>query len=467
MEDRIIEFVRAMRAAGVRISVAEGLDAGRALESAGINDRAIVRAALSATLVKEYRDQETFNEMFPQYFGFDQPPAMEQPGSGMSQEDREKLEQILQQMLANMSSEQLRQLFESMMTGEGMSRRDVRELLEMLAQQQGQGQPSQNIPGPWAARKALRQVEFEKLEELLKELLERLREEGVEAQQVEQVEQQAQQNRAQLGQQVAEEAAAGARRSMDDEQRERPSLEDLLDQPIEQLEYTEPDDLRRIIARLAAQIRTRASLRQKRATRGALDAKRTIRANMRYGAIPMELQHRTRRQKPKLTIICDVSGSMRPVSSFMLQLVYALQDQISRTRPFVYYRTLADVASDFNELRPEEAVSIVPTRVQGGPYQTHLGGALRTLAGEHLDAIDRRTTVIFLGDGDDHLGPPNTSDFQQLKRRARRILWLNPEHPYRWEREDNHMYVYGPMCDAVHHVGNLRQLVAAVDNLFG
>jgi hypothetical protein len=46
------------------------------------------------------------------------------------------------------------------------------------------------------------------------------------------------------------------------------------------------------------------------------------------------------------------------------------------------------------------------------------------------------------------------------------VVWFNPEPPYRWGRDDNHMHIYGPMCDAVHHVSNLRQLVAAVDGLF-
>ncbi|MEI8153608.1 MAG: VWA domain-containing protein, partial [Hyphomicrobiales bacterium] len=66
----------------------------------------------------------------------------------------------------------------------------------------------------------------------------------------------------------------------------------------------------------------------------------------------MELRYRHRDLRPKITVICDVSGSMRAAAAFMLLLVYGLQDQIKRTRPFVYYRTIADVTRDFQELRP-------------------------------------------------------------------------------------------------------------------
>ena len=61
---------------------------------------------------------------------------------------------------------------------------------------------------------------------------------------------------------------------------------------------------------------------------------------------------------------------------------------------------------------------------------------------------------------------PNIADFETIKRRANKVIWFNPEQRYQWQREDNHMHVYGPMCDSVHVVSNLRELLAAVDSLF-
>jgi hypothetical protein len=464
MNQRVVEFITALRNQGVRVSVAESIDAMRAAEVAGVGEREIFRSALRATLVKEPQDLPTFDKLFPNFFGSDAPPPMQQPGGEMSPEEREQMMQQLMQMLQGMTPEQLRRLFEAMMTGQGMTNREMRELLDqytILAQLPG------SMPAQYAARRALRDMQFARLEELLQELIERLRQEGVSEEALQQMEQEARENQQALGRQIAEQAAAGQAEREAEERRKQPPAEDLEDRPFEYLGDEDYDDLRKVIQRLASQLRTRIALRQKRASKGKLDAKGTIRANLRFGGVPMDIRHRHKHLKPRITVICDVSGSMERVSRFMLLLVYALQNQISRTRPFVYYRTIADVRSDFEELRPEEAVRVVRSRVQGGPYQTSLGACLTCLTNEHLDAVDHRTTVIFLGDGDDHMGPPNPQDFELIKRRANKVVWLNPEAPYRWGREDNHMHIYGPLCDAVHHVSNLRQLVGAVDSLFG
>ncbi len=462
MDQRVVDFISALRARGVRISLAESIDAMRCVEVAGIADKSFFRSALRASLVKEPRDLPTFDEMFPRYFGVEMPPPLQQPGGGMSPEDREKLAQMLEQMLASMTPEQLRRLFEAMMTGQGMSNSQMRQFLNehTSAMQMTTGFQ------PWATRRAMRELQFDRLEQLLQELLDRLREAGVSEEALQQMAEAARENREALAQQIGQEVGNGLLQHDAEERRRRPA-EDLQDRAFDELAHQDVDDMRAVINRLAAQLRTRIALRQKRASKGILDAKSTIRANLRYAGVPLDVRHRRKHLKPRITVICDVSGSMRAVTGFMLMLVYALQDQISRTRPFVYYRTIADVQADFQQLRPEEAIRVVPERVKGGPWQTSLGACLATFTRDHLDAIDRRTTVIFLGDGDDHLSPPNPRDFELIKRRSHRVVWFNPEPPYRWGREDNHMHIYGPLCDAVHHVSNLRQLVAAVDGLFG
>jgi uncharacterized protein with von Willebrand factor type A (vWA) domain len=461
MDQQVVDFIRALRARGVRISLAESIDAMRCVEVAGIADKQFFRSALRASLVKEPRDLPTFDELFPRFFGLDTPPPLHQPGSGMSPEEREQLERMLQQMLASLTPEQLRRLFEMMMTGQSISGGQMRQFLSENTT------AMQMVTGfqPWATRRALRELHFDRLEQLLQELLERLRQAGISEAALQQLEQEARENRAALAQQIGKEVGNGLQQYEAEERRRRP-IEDLQDRPFEELQHQNDDDMRAVINRLAAQLRTRVALRQKRASKGALDAKSTIRANLRYSGVPLDVRYRHKHLKPRITVICDVSGSMRAVTGFMLMLVYALQDQISRTRPFVYYRTLADVQADFQRLRPEEAIRVVPERVQGGPWQTNLSECLATFTRDHLDAVDRRTTVIFLGDGDDHLSPPNPRAFEIIKRRAHRVVWFNPEPPYRWGRDDNHMHIYGPMCDAVHHVSNLRQLVAAVDGLF-
>ena len=105
-------------------------------------------------------------------------------------------------------------------------------------------------------------------------------------------------------------------------------------------------------------------------------------------------------------------------------------------------------------------------RIRPGYYNTDLGNSLATFARDHLGTVDRRTTVIVLGDGRNNHNDPNLRDFEAIRRRARKLVWFNPEHPRQWGTGDSDMLAYVPLCDAVHRVSNLRELVDAVDSLF-
>jgi uncharacterized protein with von Willebrand factor type A (vWA) domain len=386
-----------------------------------------------------------------------------QPGGGMSQEDREKLADMLEQMLRNMTPEQLRQLFESMMSGQNMSREQMQQ---MLRESTSQGQMTNPYYQPWMTRRAMRELEFDRLDELLQELLEKLREAGVSEEALQQLAQEARENQQALEEQIGQEIGANMMRQAAEERREQKPLDELMDRPFDRLRHDELDDLRGIVNRLASLLRSRAALRQRRGSKGTLDAKSTIRANLRFGGVPIDVRHKRKHLKPKLSVICDLSTSMRPVVSFMLMLVYALQDQLSRTRSYAFVADLQDISNDFNESRPEAAIEAVLERIRPGYYNTDLGNSLATFARDHMGTVDRRTTVIILGDGRNNHNDPNLRDFESIKRRARKVVWFNPEHPRQWGTGDSDMPQYVPLCDAVHQVGNLRQLVDAVDSLF-
>ena len=224
--------------------------------------------------------------------------------------------------------------------------------------------------------------------------------------------------------------------------------------------------MRGVITRLASQLRSRAALRQRRGSKGKLDAKATIRANQRFGGVPLDVHFKKKHLKPKLSVICDLSTSMRPIVAFMLMLVYALQDQVSRTRSYAFVADLYDISNDFNEARPDLAIEAVQQRIRPGHYNTDLGNSLATFARDHMGTVDHRTTVIILGDGRNNYNDPNLPDFELIKRRARKVVWFNPEHPRQWGTGDSDMPKYVPLCDAVHRVSSLRELVDAVDTLF-
>jgi hypothetical protein len=474
MDRRIVEFVAALRGAGLRVSIAECIDAMRAIEQAGITDKQIFRSALQTTLVKEQHDIAEFQRIFPMYFGGEVPP-MQQPGGdgSLSEEEQQQLQQMLQQMLANMSPEQLAELFKSMMSGNRMSNDEMREMLDqLLPGMMPSRRMSPTTQQARMTRQAMRQMEFSRLEQLLQELLEQLREQGMSDEALQEIEQAARQNMQALGDQLEQQVG---RQMLDQMQREgQPNqpIQQLMDQPFEYLSEHELEELRGVVTRLAAQLRSRAALRQRRGKSGTLDAKRTIRTNMRFGGVPMIIHHRQRHLKPRITIICDLSYSMRPVASFMLLLIYAMQDQISRTRSFAFIHDMFDISDYFAQSRPAQAIEEIMDNVRPPySYATDLGHSLGTFAREHFDSVDHRTTVIVLGDGRNNHNDPNLRMFEEVKRRARRVIWFNPEPPHLWGVYDpgslsSDMLEYAEYCDGVHHVSNLRQLVSAIDTLF-
>jgi uncharacterized protein with von Willebrand factor type A (vWA) domain len=471
MDRRITEFVAALRNAGVRISVAESADALRAIEQAGIGNKDTFRMALQATLVKDQQHTEIFREMFPLFFGHGQPPPLQQAGGGqLSEEEQRQLEQALQEMLANMTPQQLADLFRSMMTGQPISSDQIREMLSQVSP------PHMTNPRyrDWMARQAMREMQFNRLNRQLRELLEQLREQGMSEEAIEAIAQAARENQQALAEQIAQQVGEQMiEQSQGAGQRQgRRSESQMLDTPFDRLDQHDAHEMRSMVNRLAARLRSRMALRQRRGKQGSLDAKSTIRTNQRFGGVPMVIRHRRPHLKPKLVILCDRSVSTQHVMTFLLLMIYALHDQVSRTRSFAYIDRLYDMSRYFAESRPEQAIAqimeeIRPTR----SYSTDLGNALREFVRDQLSCIDQRTTVIVLGDARNNENDPALQSFAQICRRARRVIWFNPEPRQMWGTYDpgslsSDMWEYAPLCDGLHEVRNLRQLAAAIDRIF-
>jgi uncharacterized protein with von Willebrand factor type A (vWA) domain len=273
-------------------------------------------------------------------------------------------------------------------------------------------------------------------------------------------------NLAALEETLRQAAAAGLADRMARHPRPEPVPVELAERPFSSLSDREQDLLRQEAARLAARLRTRLALRRKRGQGRQLDAKATLRANLTHGGVPFEIVPRTRRRKAKFTLVCDVSTSMRPVVSFLLYLLFQIQDQVARTRCFAYIDRLVDVSHEFAEHRPSQAVTRVLRRLPPGHYNTDLGRCLDALLRDHPDAVNGRTTVVFCADARNNFRPPREDLLDQVVRRARRVIWFNPEEPRLWGTEDSDMLRYATRVSAVRQVSNLRQLGEAIDRLF-
>lgn len=459
MNKRMVEFISALRANGARVSLAESADSIRAIQEVGILDRDMFKTAIRSTLVKDKNDVETFERLFPEYFGSDGPPLM--PPQGLSDEQMQQLMEAIQAL-----RQQLRELMEMLAQGEPLSK----DQLERNAKQAGISRPmrgSEQIQ-QWLTERMLRQMQLtpEQVKAALEALLKQLKDQGMDAEGRQEVRETVQGNAEAMREQVRRFVGQSMNRRPEEYQK-RDRLDDLMDRPLSSLSDAEKDELRAHVRRLVARLRSRVALRMRKANRLKIDVRNTLRFNQRYGGVPIELKHKRRVLKPKLTVIVDVSTSMRPVAEFMLLLMYEMQDQVSKARSFAFIGEIEDVSMIFTEHRPEQAVPLVLRILPPGHYSTDLGHCLQTFCRDHADAVDRRTTLIFVGDGRNNFNDPRLDLIQQLKLRARRVIWMTPEPPYLWGTGDSDMPAYAPLCDAVHEVATLKQLADAVDDLFG
>jgi uncharacterized protein with von Willebrand factor type A (vWA) domain len=455
MEERMVEFIAGLRASGVRISVAESADAFRAVEALGVQDRDRFREALQATLIKEPQDLATFERLFPQFFGLGGPPMFDAT-QDLSDADLQSLADAIRQFTGK-----VREQLERLLRGEALTQEELEELGRMV----GLNRSTHPYQQPWLTSRMLRALGNDEVKKALKELWELLDRMGMDKRSLDRLRQLVQANQDALREQVGQFVGSSIARNALNEPRDALRGDDLMQRPFQSLSEREAEELRKQVQRLAAQLRSRAALRQRRGKVGQLDVKRTLRTNLKYGGVPLELKYRQRQLKPKILLICDVSTSMRPVVEFMLRLMYDLQDQVAQARSFAFIDDIQEITADFMEFRPDVAIDQVLGRLQPGYYNTDLGQSLLHFQRDFLDAVDHRTTVIVVGDGRNNYNNPEIESFNDIKRRARRLIWLTPESPMLWGSGDSDMLRYLPFCSAVFEVNNMASLAEAVDRM--
>ena len=455
MEDRMIRFIAALRAGGVRVSLAESADAFRAVDNLGVQDRDAFRLSLRATLVKDAASLPTFEELFPLFFDQADDPPMQNLTEDMSEEEANMLAEALRQF-----NEHLRKMMEKLLRGEQLSQ----EELQQLGQMTGLNRTTDLRYKEWMARRMMRAMRFDQVKDALREMMQLLAQMGMSKERLDQMRGLLKANQQALQEQVGQYAGQRIADNMA-EQRPDDAVDQLMDTPFGALSDRDMDRLRKEVAKLANRLRSRIALRQKRAKTGQLDAKATIRANLKHGGVPMEIRHRDHRLKPKLVVVCDISTSMRPCSELMLSLVHALQDLVTKTHAFAFIDHLEYISPDFVGRPAKDAIDEVLIRMPPGHYSTDLGYSLESLARDHLDALDPRTTFIMVGDARNNYNDPRLELFRNMVRRSRRTIWINPEPPMLWGSGDSDMLKYAPLCDNVVVAATLGELTDAIDDL--
>lgn len=455
MESRILQLISALRASGVRVSLAESAEAFSAVDLMGIQDREQFRLSLRATLIKDLKDIPAFDKLFPLFFGSGQPPMMGgNPSDGMTPEEAQTLADALRQY-----TQDLRQRMQRLMNGEQLSRSELEALGQIVGLNQMDDLRYQN----WMAQRMMRAMAFPEVREAMKELMEELQRMGMNRDRVEQMQNMIQQNMEGMQGQIEQFAGERIAENMS-EKEPGDHADNLMNRPFNALNDADKKALQHEVKRLAAMLRTRIALRQKRAKSGQLDPKATIRSNLKYHGVPMEIKHKDRVRKPKMVVICDISTSMRFCSELMLSFLFALQGQVRKTHAFAFIDHLEYISDDFNGSNADEAIASVLWRMPSGHYNTDLGWSLNDFQNEYMDMLNSGTTLIIVGDGRNNYYNPRLDIFSTMTRRASRTIWLNPEPPTLWHG-DSDMPRYAPLCDNVLKVSNLRELANAVDSL--
>ncbi|MEP7134055.1 MAG: VWA domain-containing protein [Chloroflexota bacterium] len=455
MESRILQLIAALRASGVRVSLAESAEAFSAVDLMGIQNREEFRLSLRATLIKDVKDLPTFEKLFPLFFGSGQPPLMGgNPSDDLTPEEIQMLVEAMKQF-----SEQLRQRMERLMNGEQLSRSELEALGQLVGLNQAEDLNYQN----WMTQRMQRALALPEVQKALKQLMEQLAQMGMNRERVEQIRNMIQQNMQGMREQMEQFAGERIAENLSERPRSE-NIDSLMNRPFQALSDSDKQLLQREVKKLAAALRTRIALRQKRAKNGQMDPKATIRASLKYHGVPMEIKHKDRVRKPKIVVICDVSTSMRFCSELMLSFLFALQGQVRKTHAFAFIDHLESISEDFSGSNADEAIQSVLWRMPSGHYNTDLGYSLNDFQNEYMDTLNSGTTLIVVGDGRNNYYDPRLDIFSTMSRRATRTIWLNPEPPAMWHG-DSDMPKYAPLCSNVLKVSNLRELADAVDDL--
>ncbi|HEY0943119.1 MAG TPA: VWA domain-containing protein [Steroidobacter sp.] len=230
------------------------------------------------------------------------------------------------------------------------------------------------------------------------------------------------------------------------------------------LEQRHHRQLQELVQRMARKLVAAYSRRRKVFRRGSLHVPRTLRRNMKYDDAIFDLHWKSvKTDQSKVFAICDVSGSVANYARFMLMFLYSLEEVLPKVRSFAFSSDLGEISNLFARNDIDAAIALALR--QYGSGSTDYGQALSDFRRLCLDDIDRRTTVIILGDARNNYGDARIDILKEIYDRSRRVLWLNPEPRSMWNTGDSEMRHYVPYCHQADECGTLTQLERVVSRL--
>ncbi|VXB92421.1 VWA domain-containing protein [Aeromicrobium sp. 9AM] len=452
---RLVEFVAALRTKGIPAGTSETVDAAAVVEVLGMSDRSQLREGLASALVRRGGQRDVFDMTFDLFF-----PA----GVGVPQAARETDEDF--------DLDDLRDLLAMALAENDL--RALEQVAEIAVDLLGAVGTEGTTTGGWSAYQTLERLQPQTL------LVQALRQRGegggqgqgggqgegggfTERLERDEVRQNIERFRALVAGEARRRTAELRGREVVTRHAVRTGSDriDFLSANQQQLE-----ELARTVRPLSRKLATRLAARRRKARRGRIDIRRTLRRSMSTGGVPIRpVYAKPHPSRPELVLLCDVSGSVSGFSSFTMHLVQALSGQFSKVRVFAFVNAMADVTDLVKEGGDDLAGRIArEARITKWHTSSDYGEAFADFHADHMTAIGPRTAVLILGDARNNNQDANLGALHEINQRARRTFWLNPEHSMRWGLGDSIAPTYAEVVE-MHECCNVDQLTKFITRL--
>jgi uncharacterized protein with von Willebrand factor type A (vWA) domain len=402
LREHLVRFVEILRGRGVRISVGEAMDALRAVAAAGF-ERAAIREALAATLIKDEADRSIFDEAFAAFFR----AAGVKFGESRQGASYERCEG----------------------RGPGEAQSETRAIAAPTPARVSRSRPTPQAYDEQRPKLKASEAEHEPGDQN-RQAAESKRESDAAHREGE-----------------AERAGIEAQRQARLRAAER--------KPFTQYSDLDYENAREALKPLIRRFRVRVGRRLRIARRGRIDFRRTIRASTQRGGAMIDLRFRSRRpRRADLLILADVSGSVRYSTTLMLELVAGAHQCFRRVRSFVYIDRLAEADFELGHLVMTPALDLYA--------RSDFGRVLAELWHRREELLGRATVLVVLGDGRNNRRPPRADLLREIRRICRAAIWLNPEDPNRWGTGDSAIRLYEREVNTLLPARNLHELEAGL-----
>ena len=434
-------LVNALRNADIRVSTAETLDAFAVLSHVGIRDKTLLRDALELTLAKTLDEKKRFDETFDRFF---EQLAFRVPAKRAMLGDVDR-ESILETLRTKTSSDVV-DAVESVLD-------DDRDRLAMLVQEAASRLNLGNI-------RTLREKSYyvDRIADALSvsELDDYIGS-------TENADPAVRYLRQYFRQQLRDYVDAQYRLRVDATGK-RALLAAALDSNLDQIPLEYQHEVRRVVEKLADKLVRDHRRRLRKATRGVLDIKKTLRRNVAYDGTMFDVRWRRRkREKSTVYVLCDVSSSVARVARFLLLFLYELTDVLPNLRAFSFSSRLGEGTDIFRSKASDEAIE--DALFVWGKGNTDYARAFidfREICGKDLN---NRAVLVVLGDGRNNYYDARPDVFKELSKRVKQVFWLTPERPDSWGEGDSEMRRYAPHCFRVATCNRLEHIERFAESL--